>query len=122
MVINNNTNPTWPVGDNVTLICTVEISPVTAVDIPVIVNTTWRGPAGLMENLIAQSNNIASTSYSSIVTIPSFENIHSGDYICIVEVLPMEMSLSQNLNNSREITNETRITTGKPDQHSKLQP
>ena len=112
-VTNNTTNPTWPIGDNVTLICIVELSLV--VDIPVTVNTTWRGPAGFMENPMALSD-VANTSYSSMVTISSFENIHSGDYICTAEIMAMEVSLSQYLNDSRIVSNETRITTGKPDQ------
>jgi hypothetical protein len=115
MVIRNRTNPTWPIGDNVILICVVELSPV--VDIPVIVNTTWRGPAGFMDNLMAQPHTAANTSYSSMATVSFFENTHSGDYTCTAEVMAMEVSLSQYLNDSTRIaSNETRITTGKPDQ------
>ena len=94
----------------------MELSPV--VDIPVIVNTTLRGPAGFMENVMAEAeSHTANTSYSSMVTISFFENIHSGDYICTAEVMAMDASLSQYLNNStRIVSNEIRITTGKLDQ------
>ena len=113
MVISNTTNPTWPAGDNVTLICIVELS--TVVNIPVTVNTTWSGPSGFVENLIAQPN-AANTSYRSMVTISPFENINSGDYTCMAEVKEMEVSLSQYLNNSGVRSNKTKITTGKPNQ------
>lgn len=109
----NNTDPIRPIGATTTLICIVELSP--AVDVSVIVNTTWRGPARFGENLIAFPNT-DNTSYSSMITISSFENIHSGVYICSAEVKAMESSLLQYLNNSGAISNETRITTGK---HSK---
>ena len=110
MVAGNDTDPVRPIRTTVILDCIVELSP--TVNVPVIVNTTWRGPADFMKSLTALSDT-DNTTYSSMVTILSFENIHSGVYTCSAEVKAMELSLSQYLNNSRVTSNETRITTGK---------
>ena len=48
---------------NVTLTCTVELSPV--VDVPVTVNTVWTGPAGFMIENTAQRVNESNTRYIS---------------------------------------------------------
>ena len=39
---------------NVTLICTVKLSP--AVDVPVTVNTVWTGPAGFLADNVSGDN------------------------------------------------------------------
>ena len=39
---------------NVTLICTVELSP--AVDVPVTVSTVWTGPAGFLVDNVLEDN------------------------------------------------------------------
>ena len=107
VVISNIPNSIRPIGANVSLTCTVELSP--AVDVQVTVSTEWRGPAGFYDTNMAQPDT-DNTSYSSMVIISSFENINSGDYTCIAEVV---VSFSQYLNNSRATSNEARITTGK---------
>ena len=110
VVTGSISNPIRPIGTNITLTCTVELSP--AVDVPVTVNTEWRGPAGFNKTNMAWPDT-DNTSSSSMVTIFSFENINSGDYTCTAEVVAMQMLLSLYLNDSKVRSNETRITTGK---------
>ena len=103
-VTGNTTNPSWPIGDNVTLNCIVELS--STVDIPVTVTTTLRGPAGFLRTKTAEPN-ATNTSFSS--TVIRFNNTHSGVYTCMAKI----MADSVFLNDSRVAENRTRITTGK---------
>lgn len=79
MVTSDKSNPIQPIDSNVTLTCTVELSPL--VDVAVTVNTMWSGPAGFM--IVQEAIAIISTSiYSSTVSINSFGSVHSGIYNC----------------------------------------
>ena len=84
MVSSNILNPIRPVGSTVTLICTVEYSPAVTVDIPVIMNTVWTGPAGFMATNIAVQ--VDATTYVSIMLISSFGIEQSGNYTCAATV------------------------------------
>ena len=79
-VTSNMPNPIWPIGSNVTLTCTVKLSP--AVDIPVTVNTVWTGPAGFSTNITAQPVTGSTTTYTSTAIVRSFEREQSGNYTC----------------------------------------
>ena len=81
----------WPLGSNVTLTCTVELSPV--VDFPVTVNTVWTGPDGFMTNDTAQVVE-STTTYTSTAMIRSFGRNQSGTYTCTATVSPDSPSVS----------------------------
>ena len=70
-------SPVRPVGSDVTLICTVELSP--AVDVPVTVNTLWTGPDGV--TLVPVMESLTSTAIVS-----SFGRDQSGVYTCMATV------------------------------------
>ena len=77
--------PICPIEPNITLTCTVELSPL--VDVPVTVNTMWTGPnevvASSAVQLVMQGS---STTYTSSALIRSFGREKSGNYTCIVTV------------------------------------
>ena len=73
-------DPIWPIGSNVTLICTVELSP--AVDVAVTVNTVWTGPAGFSTTNTAQPVMGSNTTYTSTAIVRSFGREQSGNYTC----------------------------------------
>ena len=75
-------SPIRPVGSNVTLICTVELSP--AVDVPVSVNTVWTGPDGFKRNIAAEPVMGSNTTHASTTMIRSFGRTESGNYTCDV--------------------------------------
>ena len=81
-VTSHPVSPIWPIGSNVTLTCTVELSP--AVDVPVTVNTVWTGPAGFMRTNSAPSvmGNTTTYNINSTAVVMSFNRNKSGDYIC----------------------------------------
>ena len=79
--MSNMRNPIWPIGSNVTLMCTVELSP--AVDIPVTVNTVWTGPAGFSTNITALPVMGSTTTYTNTPIVRSFERNKSGNYSCM---------------------------------------
>ena len=81
-VTSHPVSPIRPIGSNVTLTCTVELSP--AVDVPVTVNTVWTGPAGFMRNNSAPSvmGNTTTYNINSTAVVMSFNRNKSGDYIC----------------------------------------
>ena len=82
-VTSNPVSPIRPVGSNVTLICTVELSP--AVDVPVIVNTVWTGPDGVtLSPTTPAMGNL--TRYTSTAMVSSFERDQSGNYTCTATV------------------------------------
>ena len=76
--------PIRPVGFDVTLTCTVELSP--AVDIIVIVNTVWTGPDGFMSTNTAQPVMGSTTTYTSTAMVSSFGRDQSGVYTCTATV------------------------------------
>ena len=84
-------SPIRPVGSDVTLTCTVELS--AAVDVAVTVNTVWTGPAGFMTTNTAQPVMGTTTTYTSTAMVSSFGRDQSGDYICAATVSPKPSSL-----------------------------
>ena len=82
MVTSNKANPIRPVGSNVILACTVELS--SAVDVPVTVNTVWTGPAGFSTTNTAQPVMGSTTTYTSTVIVHSFGKNQNGEYRCEV--------------------------------------
>ena len=95
-------SPIRPVGSDVTLTCTVELSPAVVVPDRVTVNTVWTGPDGVtlspttpvMENL---------TRYTSTAMVDSFGRDHSGDYNC---------SATIKLTSSNMFIRESNVETG----------
>ena len=101
-------SPVRPVGSDVTVTCTVELSPM--IDIPVTVTTEWTGPAGLVTTNAAQPVMGNTTVYTSMAMISSFGRNRSGVYTCRATISPA--SLSQFIRNS-VISSSTRVTVGK---------
>ena len=106
------TSSIQPVGHDVTLTCTVELSPV--VDIPVTVNIVWTGPNGIMfmsndinEQIAAENNNI----YTSTGLVRSFGRIDSGNYICTATIMAVKMSQYRS-ESGAVASNEIRLTIG----------
>ena len=99
-------NPVRPVGINVTLTCTVELSP--AVDVPVTVNTVWTGPDGFMTTNTSQPVMGSTTTYTSTMIVTSFGRNQSGIYTCNAIVT----SNSQYLTDSSK-SGSKNVTTGK---------
>ena len=98
-------SPVRPIGSNVTLTCTVELSP--AVDVPVTVNTVWTGPAGCMSNNTAQPVMGSTTTYTSTAIVSSFGRDQSGSYTCTATV----SSVSPFITNS-SLSDIKSVTTG----------
>ena len=98
-------SPIRPVGSDVTLTCTVELSP--AVDVPVTVNIVWTGPDGVtlssttpvMESL---------TRYTSTAMVSSFGRDQSGVYTCIATL----SSASSFITDSGSQSGTARVTVG----------
>ena len=99
-------SPIRPVGSNVTLNCTVELSP--AVDVPVTVSTVWTGPDGFVTTNTAQPVMGSTTTYISTAMVSSFGRDQSGQYICTVTVSSTSFILS-----SSSQSGTARVTTGK---------
>ena len=120
-VTSNPVSPIRPVGSNVTLTCTVELSPAVHVDVPVIVNTVWTGPDGVtlspttpsMENL---------TRYTSTAMVNSFGRDQSGNYTCTATVSSTSLFLtdSGSLSGTGRVTVGKNIETYKPINHCSL--
>ena len=103
MISSDPISPIRPVGSDVTLTCTMELSPV--VDVPVTVNTVWTGPA----TNTAQTVMGSTTTYTSTAMISSFERDQSGVYTCTATV----SSTSSFLTDSGSQPGTARITVGK---------
>ena len=101
-------SPIQPVGSDVTLTCTVELSP--AVNVEVAVGTVWTGPAGFMTTNTAQPVMGSTTTYTSTAMVSSFGRDKSGDYICVATASPKPPSLFLTISGSRRGTVE--VTTG----------
>ena len=96
-----------PFGSNVTLICTVELSP--AVDVPVTVNTVWTGPAGFMHHNTTQSDMRSNGIYMiNTVISDSLKRNQSGNYNCTVTIT----SNNSFLMTSDSSSNTTRVRVG----------
>ena len=95
---------------NVTLTCTVELSP--AVDVPVTVNTVWTEPDGFMTNSNTKpSLDLDSvTTYTFTTVIRSFHRNHSGNYSCSATVTSPSPFM---LDSSISLSDTKRITTGR---------
>ena len=102
-------SPIRPVGSNVTLTCTVELSP--AVDVPVTVNTVWTGPDGFMTTNTAQPVMGSTITYTSTTMVNSFGGDQSGVYNCMATV----SSSSSFLTGSGSQSGTARVTVGKDD-------
>lgn len=109
--MSNKPNPIRPVGSNVTLTCMVKLSP--AVDIAVTVTTAWTKPDGMviMTYTTTQFDN-ENQNHTTNVTIESFGNTDSGNYVCTVTVLAETMSSQYVIESGAVAANRTRITTG----------
>ena len=99
-------SPVQPVGVDVTLICTVELSP--SVDIPVTVNTVWTGPDNLNRNIMAQQMG-STTTYTSTAMVSSFGRNQSGNYTCTANVISISVPFILT-SDFRTVT--SRITVG----------
>ena len=102
-------SPIRPIGSNVTVNCTVELSP--AVDVPVTVNTVWTGPDGFMTTNTAQPVILENTTtYSSTAVVSSFGRDQSGVYNCTATIKSMNMS--EFLSDSESLSGRMNITVG----------
>ena len=104
-VTSDQPNPIGSVGANVTLTCTVELSP--AVDVPVTVNTVWTGPDGFMTTNTAQRME-NTTTYTSTAMVSSFGRDQSGNYTCTATV----NSTSSFIINSGSISDTANVIVG----------
>ena len=107
IVTSDPVSPIRPVGSDVTLTCTVELSP--AVDVPVTVNTVWTGPDGFMTTNTAQPVRGNPTTYTSTAMVSSFERDQSGNYTCTATVI----STFQFISGSELQPGTARITISK---------
>ena len=98
--------PIRPVESDVSVTCTVELSP--AVDVPVSVNTVWTGPDGFMTTVTAQHMG-STTAYTSTIMVTSFGREKFGNYSCTASIS------SDSLLTSETKVGSLRITSGKID-------
>ena len=109
MISSNPVIPIQLIGSDVTLTCTVELSP--AVDVSVTVNTVWTGPDGFMTTNTAQPVMGSTTTYTSTAMVSSFGRNQSGVYNCMATV----SSTSSFLTDSGPQSETARVTVGKVD-------
>ena len=89
-------NPIRPIGSAVTLTCTVELNP--AVDVPVIVDIEWTGPAGFRTTNTTQPVMGSSTvNYTSTAMINSFGRNQSGVYSCTATISSISLFLTKSM-------------------------
>ena len=105
MVTSSKPNPIRPVGSDVILICTVELS--SAVNILVTVNVQLSDPAG--SPLTTTIPSISGSTYTSTAIVRSFGRDQSGNYICTATVSTPLLFYT----NSRPQSVSTYITVGK---------
>ena len=94
---------------NITLTCTVELSP--AVDVPVTVNAVWTGPDQCMTTDIAQPVMGSTSTYTSTAMVSLIGRNPSGNYTCTATLSsssPFLMDSSQS-----DMKNVISIATGK---------
>ena len=104
IITSNPVSPIHIIGSNVTLTCTVELSP--AVDVPVTVNIVWTGPTGFMIDDTAQPAIQNTTTYYNTAVVSSFGRNQSGDYTCTAKI-------STSLLTSTSRSQTVLITVGK---------
>jgi hypothetical protein len=106
----NKVSPIRPIGSDVILTCSVELSAL--VDVPVIVTTAWTGPAGFSTTIDTSHPVMGSnTSYTSAVTVRSFGRRHSGQYTCAAQVISSQNSQYYVTNNA-SVFGAVNITVG----------
>ena len=104
IVTTSKPNPIRPIGSAVTLTCSMQLS--LAVDIPVIVIASLRGPLGEANSTSPEA---LGPTYSSNALIHSFAADHSGLYSCTATI----RSTSSFVINSVSTTSEVkRVTVG----------
>ena len=108
-VTNNESNTVLPIGSNIALTCTVELSP--AVDVPVTVNTVWIRPAGATLSITPTVMNSINM-YTSTATVSSFGRKDSGNYTCMAYV--NFTSLFHNVVTSKSRTADLTVGMGMP--------
>ena len=79
-VTSSPASPIWPVGSNVTLVFSVELSP--KVDVPVYLSLQWSGPNWSLNNTAL----ILATIVTVDATITPFSSNQSGNYTCTATV------------------------------------
>ena len=108
VTLSNISNSIHLIGSNITLNCTVELSP--AMDVPVTVNTEWTGPVGVTlsptDPLMESANR-----YTSTAVVSSFWRQQSEDYFCSASI--SSTSLEPFLVSSATTTGRGRIAVGK---------
>ena len=109
-ITSNKVSPIRPIGSDVTLTCTVELSPL--VDVPVIVTTVWMGPNGFRTTLRTSQPEMGSnTSYTSAVTVGTFGRMQSGQYTCAAQVISSKNSQYYTTNNAT-VYGAAQVTVG----------
>ena len=98
-------SPIRPIGANVTLICTVELSPF--IDVPVAINAELFDPTG--RSLTINPLLVSGSTYTMTAEINSFGRNQSGIYSCSISLT----STSLFLTGSRPKTASNHITVGK---------
>ena len=111
MITSSKSTPIQPIGSDVTLTCTVELSP--AVDVPVIVNTSWIRPNGSMNFNTTQLNREYVNNFTGTVFISSFEREQSGNYICLATVIITIRGTQYIYESVVTASNEILLSTGR---------
>ena len=109
MCIRDRVSPIRPVGSDVTLTCTVVLSP--AVSVEVDVSTAWTGPDGLETINNAHSVIGSTTTYTSTAMVRSFRRDQSGNYTCTATASPNPL-LSMFLMRGGSRLGIVKVTTG----------
>ena len=97
-------------GTNVTLACTVELSPsVMESDLSLLMVDTQLSRDGTPLTLTGPT--VAGTTFTYTIQLDSFGRSNSGNYTCTVTVRPQPLSLYINM--SSTLSHTVRVTTGK---------
>jgi hypothetical protein len=97
-------SPVRPVGANVTLTCTVELSP--AVDVLVTVNVQLSDPTG--NPLTTTTPSVSGSNHIAIATVNSFRRTESGNYTCTADIISSSLFFT----NSGSKSTLAHITVG----------
>ena len=84
IIISTPVSPIHPIGSDVTLTCTVDLSPL--VDVPVTVTAQISGPMGVAITPGTNSVMENATRYTSASMVFRFERDQSGEYTCMANV------------------------------------
>ena len=100
-------SPIRPVGNSVTLICTVELGTLPQIDIQLSVSIQLYDPSG--HSLNSPSPTISASTYTSTATVNSFGRANSGIYTCraIVSAVPPNPYIKDAV-----MTEMARVTVG----------